>query len=112
MSLRITCPACKISYTVDDELRGKKIRCRECDKPLNIPAAERKSEPAEEGIYDRKGKSAPVPVKRPARGHNDDESPRRKQAARSPLLPLLLIGGGVGAVVVFGVLVLGGVLYF
>src|SRR5436190_1714939 len=41
MSLRIVCPGCRAVYTVADELRGKKARCRECQTlfPIDAPAA-------------------------------------------------------------------------
>lgn len=31
MSLRVTCPECSAAFSVDDGMRGKKVRCRECD---------------------------------------------------------------------------------
>ena len=38
MAIRITCPGCKTTLTLDDEKRGQKVRCDNCDKALNIPA--------------------------------------------------------------------------
>src|SRR5437763_1613920 len=40
MPIQISCPGCKASYAVDDELGGKKIRCRKCEAPVAVPAAE------------------------------------------------------------------------
>jgi len=37
MPVRITCATCKACFTVDDSLRGKSIKCRGCEKALNIP---------------------------------------------------------------------------
>ena len=39
MALRITCPGCKTALKFDDDMRGQKVRCTECDKRLTIPAA-------------------------------------------------------------------------
>jgi predicted Zn finger-like uncharacterized protein len=41
MSLRIVCPGCQAVYTVADDLRGKKARCRQCQLlfPIEAPAA-------------------------------------------------------------------------
>jgi predicted Zn finger-like uncharacterized protein len=38
MAIRITCPACKTNNSIDDDLRGRKIRCRECDGVIRVPA--------------------------------------------------------------------------
>jgi hypothetical protein len=40
MPIRITCPSCKAAYPIANELRGKRIRCRECDRPLVIPGGD------------------------------------------------------------------------
>jgi S1-C subfamily serine protease len=39
MPVRICCPSCKKTYDVADEVRGKRILCRNCSKPIMIPAA-------------------------------------------------------------------------
>jgi S1-C subfamily serine protease len=38
MAIRIACPSCKSAYTIDDALRGRQIVCRQCQKPMLIPA--------------------------------------------------------------------------
>src|SRR6516165_6110534 len=38
MSVRVTCPECNTVNTADDEARGKKIHCRECDHTIDVPA--------------------------------------------------------------------------
>jgi S1-C subfamily serine protease len=45
MSLRISCPACKIVITVGDEARGRNVRCAGCGKVLAIPAGVRAPAP-------------------------------------------------------------------
>jgi S1-C subfamily serine protease len=39
MSVRITCPSCGSSFFVGDEVRGQKIVCASCRKPMLVPAA-------------------------------------------------------------------------
>ena len=36
MPIRITCGRCHTSYPVDDDLHGKRVRCRECDEPVVV----------------------------------------------------------------------------
>lgn len=135
MTIRITCPSCDKSYNVDDTMRGKKVRCRNCQGVVPVPADD---EPASAGI--KQGKPAPVAArpskpakdetdeeerprsKRRIEDEDDDERPRRrrevdeeedeededrprkrKKKKAGSMLPLL-IGGGVGAVVLIGVI--------
>ena len=95
MALRITCPACKTSLKLDDDARGTKIQCSECDKTLNIPAAN--------GI---KAKPAPAPADDE---EEEEERPAKKKKKKGKKSkgpsPVLLIAG----VAVVVVLVLGGV---
>jgi predicted Zn finger-like uncharacterized protein len=107
MSIRFTCPACDASYTIDDDMRGKKMRCRKCDESVTVPAKEPKTD---DGVYDPKGRGSP-PVRRDDRRDRDDhdgpKSRREKDASssRKPkkkgnlLLPMVAIGGGGIAVV-------------
>ena len=96
MPIQITCPACKSKYTISDDLRGKKIRCRQCDKPLLVPAAPSskpkaagpRQEREEEGVSARRptppstrprSKDDDKDLKRPSRRMDDDEDrPRRR----------------------------------
>ena len=54
MAIPITCPACKASYSVEDDLAGKKTRCRKCAQPVSVP-------PSLTGIADKKGKPDLLP---------------------------------------------------
>ncbi len=106
MAIRVTCPSCKSSYTVDDVLAGKKVRCRDCDKPVVIPAGSGK----EQGVTAKAPRGAAARKGSPDRREDSDDQPRRGKKAKKggSMMPLLLIGGGV--VVVGGlVLLLGGV---
>lgn len=99
MSFRITCPGCKTAMTLDDDARGTKVRCDECDKILNIPGA---STAVQES---RKLKNAPSKA--------DDDEPRdeeeqeeqkpkkkkKKKKKKAGSSMGLLIGGGVAIAV-------------
>src|SRR5260370_29711007 len=39
MSIKVTCPSCDEVFSVADNMRGKKVACRECDKTIVVPAA-------------------------------------------------------------------------
>ena len=110
MSIRITCPACNASYPVDDEMSGKKVRCRKCEKAIAVPMNNREADVA---VFDPKGKGTPPPLRgdKPAgRRDRDASGVRKPQKKGSMVLPLVLIGGGLAvvAVVVVVVLLVGG----
>jgi S1-C subfamily serine protease len=116
MSIRIVCPDCDTSNSVADEMRGKKIRCRECDRSLSVPSGDRRRD--DEGVYDPKGKSAPV--QNPRRGGRDDDRsagrldspPRQAKKGGSGLWAVLLVAGGSLAVAGVVSVILIVVLYF
>src|SRR6478672_9097327 len=45
MAIRISCPSCQATFSLSDALRGKKIRCQQCDKMLSVPAGNSKAAP-------------------------------------------------------------------
>jgi predicted Zn finger-like uncharacterized protein len=105
MSLRVTCPECNAAFSVDDDMRGKKVRCRECDHAFSASTDE-----GEEGFFDPDENAAPSP-RRSSRDEVDDErpTPRRdrddedsarpgKTKAKGGMVPVLLIVGGGMAV--------------
>src|SRR5450759_373348 len=86
MSIRIACQGCNATYVVDDELRGKQIRCRKCEQPVAVPASHKK---ADAGVIDKKSNAGAVAAAaRPRQQDNDDgddrKAPRRdRDAVRS-----------------------------
>jgi hypothetical protein len=129
MAIRVVCPACEAAFSVSDELKGKKIRCRECEKPVTVGAQPKKAaedDEAEERIQTKPRKSAPSrprddddedrrrPSRRGGRYDDDDEeddedrAPKRKAKKSSPM-PWILAAVG-GSVVVLGA-VIGLVIY-
>jgi hypothetical protein len=51
MSLPATCPDCGYRFTVDDEMEGRRVRCRHCQCPFVVRAPGRRAE--ERDPYDR-----------------------------------------------------------
>ena len=85
MAIRITCPSCEATYTVDDSLRGKKIRCKKCEEVFAVqPSGGGAARDEEDRARpDRRVAAKPVPKPAPARRPRDedeDEAPARKPA--------------------------------
>jgi predicted Zn finger-like uncharacterized protein len=119
MSIQATCPNCKSSYNLRDEMRGKTVRCKQCQQPFVAGGAVKarvvEDEPEEAptrrpGAIQARPGSTPPPVKgrvvddkpRPRRRDDDDDyddedddivRPRKK----SPVLMYTLLGVGGGA---------------
>ncbi len=108
MSIRIQCPSCKVSCTVGDECKGKRIRCTFCDGVVAVPGPD-------SGIVDKKG--ATLPARGPDRRDSKPDrpaSPRNRDGGRAagkksgiPFLLVALLGGGVLAVLGVIVVVVG-----
>jgi len=97
--MKISCPHCDSSWSVSDELEGKRIRCRKCDKPFVIAAPE----PPEE--EEEQEEETPRPARRDKR-----RSPKRRSAKAGiavwvwigiggAFLLLVLIGGAATAAI-------------
>ncbi len=121
MPIRITCPGCKTVNTAEEAKRGKKIRCEECDKILQVPAA-KKTTLAESAVQSSpKIKVKPTPQKKQRAEEEDDEdrpSTKRKAASKrnnttkKGSSSTMLIVGGLAAVALFLMLGVGGVAAF
>jgi hypothetical protein len=83
MPIAFACPSCKARYDVTDELAGKSILCRVCQKRGTVPAAPAKpAEPAKA--------AAPAQPAAPI-------NPTRRRV-------LLMVAGGLGAIITGAVL--------
>jgi predicted Zn finger-like uncharacterized protein len=89
MPVRVTCPECDAVMSVEDDKRGKRVRCRKCEAPILVPAAKAKAPPPAEEEYDIEvvEDEAPVKKKKPA-ARDDDQvqaaAPKKKVAAAPP----------------------------
>jgi predicted Zn finger-like uncharacterized protein len=83
MPIRVVCPHCESAFKVADELEGKKVRCRECQKPVPVvaPKSNRadEEEEREERVQAKPSKVAPAPARR---GRDDDEYERPSRSVR------------------------------
>ncbi|MBV9126137.1 MAG: hypothetical protein JO112_22535 [Planctomycetes bacterium] len=122
MSIQAACPHCGTAFNLNDALRGKKVRCRECHEPFVVggPAAATAAEPEELKLEEVEPEPTARPVRsRPARRRDEDdeeeEAARRRQAATqadktaSTVLKIFLILGGV--VLILGLAACGGIYY-
>lgn len=90
MSIEVACPGCKKQYRVGDNLAGKKIRCKACDKVflVNPPAddADREAGDAPPAKKRSQGAGAKEAAERPARRRrerdDEDERPARRRRGR------------------------------
>ncbi len=117
MAIEMTCPGCDTVYPVSDELIGKTIRCKKCGEMMSVTAAGVAKPTAGKPTV---AKAIPAkPARATARVNDDefDDSTSRNRSGReqpvkkkSPLpliagglLGLLLLGGGgMAALVIFG----------
>ena len=111
MAIRITCPGCKTSLTLDDDKRGRKVRCDNCEKVLNIPAAngsKRKTQEEAAMQTERKLKGNTVPAPDEDEEQEEEVRPVKKKKkgkkAKKGASPILLIVAAAAAII----LLLGG----
>src|SRR5262245_39899661 len=106
MAVSVTCPGCRTSYPVTDDLLGKKIRCKKCQETFTASADRNGAARAgDERIQTRPaarrddGPAAPRSGSKPA--------PAAKSANHRTLVTLAAVAGallaGMGAVTVWAV---------
>jgi S1-C subfamily serine protease len=93
MAIRVTCPACDALHTVDDDKRGKKIRCRKCDEPISVPASSKKKRDDEAVQTERK-----IKVSASSRHDDDAAAPTPKKSSGKSALPMIVLLGGIVAI--------------
>jgi S1-C subfamily serine protease len=85
MSIRVVCPSCDKVYNLDESLQGKRVVCRECKQPMEVPAAPRRERRDE----DRPSRDDRIKSSSGSRGtevrsrRDEDDEPRRRPAERS-----------------------------
>jgi predicted Zn finger-like uncharacterized protein len=120
MAVNVTCPGCRTSYPVTEDLLGKKIRCKKCQETFAATAA--KSAVTARATDER------ITTRPPAKGANgryddEDDAPRRngngharpmakRPPAKSGGNKGLLIGGIAGGVLLLAAGVGVGVWFF
>lgn len=118
MAIKITCPECETALTLSDDKRGKKVRCKSCEKVLSIPSANGKvKKPAKEEEVDEQedeeeeeAKDKPKGKGKPAKNEKSETSKNGKPAKKKKKgggvdIPWLFIGLGAAALAIIGVCV-------
>lgn len=112
MSISVRCKKCSAKYKLKEELAGKKIRCRECQSPIRVPAPVVEDEDdflnalsgAEEGssAWDDMDED-PLPKPRKKKPKPKPKRKRKKQSSGnsagiiiSSILGIALLFGGIG----------------
>lgn len=93
MAISVECSACGQSYRLKDEMAGRKIRCKACQTPIEVPLSETEEEWGETSW----------PANRSGRG---GESRKRKavpKASGSGKSVLVVIGAVAGLLLIVGV---------
>jgi HEAT repeat protein len=113
MSIATSCSHCGAPYNLNERMLGKTVLCKECRKSFVVEDPANASSPPEEAIAASRRADIPKPRKR-SEAEDDWDEPEpergRRPAAKkgSSLTPILLIGGGVAAVLVLGCCGVGG----
>src|SRR5262245_29133186 len=113
MSFQSVCPGCQTSFTLKDEQRGKKIRCKKCEEIfVAAPARRPKNEDDDEKVATRPAASGTRSGSRNApargrRGDDEDEKPRRKdrKSDKGNNTALIVAVSGVSVVLIAAVAV-------
>ncbi|MBI1833111.1 MAG: trypsin-like peptidase domain-containing protein [Planctomycetes bacterium] len=104
MSIRIDCPSCDASNTVDDEKRGSKVRCRKCKEPFMVPAGKKKRDDDDDDDQDSVQEGRKVKSKAAARiqaDDDDDDKPTPKKKKDEGGMGMILVLGGVAVAFLF-----------
>jgi predicted Zn finger-like uncharacterized protein len=120
MAIRINCPACKAPNTVDEEKRGRKVRCRKCDEQFSVPAESaaeaKKKSAADTAIQANRKMKATAARKRYADDDVEDENqpskkttPKKQAPAKGSSAMMFIALGGVAVVLLFCLAGAGGV---
>jgi predicted Zn finger-like uncharacterized protein len=109
MSIKTTCPECQARFTLEDELEGKKIRCRSCQAVFG-PISRRDEEPVRE--KERTTTRRREEDERPAsRKREADRLVRRIKKPAGTGMPVAWLIGAVLGLIVFIGAVVGGILW-
>ncbi len=105
MPIQVACSKCSTVYNLAEKFAGKSVRCQKCQTVFAVPAEEEVPTLNVVAEPPRKAPPALAPVRKAPRRANDDNDdlPIRKRPIRNESsggIPLPLILGGVGALIV------------
>jgi predicted Zn finger-like uncharacterized protein len=106
MSVRVVCSACGTAYQVADHLLGKKVKCRQCQQVIPVPAtptpapaappAKAVTPPAEDAPFVLPAGAAEGKREAPARPARKARPPKGRST------PLLILAGALAVLVLLG----------
>ena len=115
MPITVICPGCQTSYNLPENARGMKVRCRKCNCEFTAPA---KAPGKQTVMYVEAVEEAEMAEHntRPAANSGEpfeaQETQRSQVKAKSRALPLALLFGGLGMVLVIFVGICGTAAWF
>jgi S1-C subfamily serine protease len=83
MSIRITCPSCDDSFSVADDMRGKRILCRSCGKAVLVGAV-KPEQKKDDSVAERKA-SPPASTGRGSASRRQHEDEKDDDEQKRPL---------------------------
>tara|TARA_R110002111_G_scaffold257026_1_gene324950 strand:- start:100123 stop:101130 length:1008 start_codon:yes stop_codon:yes gene_type:complete len=100
MAIQFHCKKCGKGYKVGDDKAGRKIKCRQCAAPIQIPEAD--IEDLSEDWEDEEAEYTPAPRRRAPSASKSKSKPKRKNKSGSGSNQNILIIGGIVALLVVG----------
>jgi len=84
MSITVSCPACGQGYALNEALAGRRVRCKKCDNPFEIPSPETALQPEDLYGLDEAETETSAGASTPAAGFDDAfDPPMSRTAPRS-----------------------------
>jgi predicted Zn finger-like uncharacterized protein len=104
MAFRIICPSCQAPNAIDDDKRGRKVRCLKCEEPISVPTAKKERQDEEAVQEDRKVRMKALNARKQTDDDEDqdgnDRPSKKKKAAKKGFPIVLLLGGGAALLLV------------
>src|SRR5262249_58619015 len=85
MSIQMACPGCGASYTLSDELRGKKVRCKKCEEIFAVNGV---AKGGLEDLAEPVAKGQPARATAPVRRRGEDDNGPTRSATRTAGKPV------------------------
>ncbi|MBV9122040.1 MAG: hypothetical protein JO112_01610, partial [Planctomycetes bacterium] len=95
MAIKVRCPGCRTSFSLDDIFQGKKVRCKNCDESFVVNRKPQAEEEPEEQFQEKSPKTRPARKGRQRDTEDEPEPFQRKHRSKEKKEPLALMIGGV-----------------
>ena len=124
MPIKRTCPKCRMAFAFPDELRGQTVRCKSCQATFDVepeaskspPVVEVRAVPRETRMQEKPRLVSAPPTLRAVAEESPRPVPRRRSrpvhSNRGPMAAILLVVGGIAALLLIVGLGVGAYLLF